>query len=436
MAKLTKRIVDTASARSKPYFVWCSELSGFGVRIFPSGRKIYYADYRTAAGMRRRMSIGLHGKLTPEEARREAAIKLADVLKGSDPVDERATRRNSLTVGELCDKYFAATDRQLILGKRGLPKKASTLSTDRGRVERHIKPLLGRKLVRDITIVDVIKFMRDVASGKTAAVFRTGKPRGKAIVTGGHGTAARTVGLLGGIFSYAVSEGLIALNPVRGVRRPAGGQRQRRLNPQEYRRLGNALTKVKAELPQVIHGAHLLAITGWRLGEIVNLKWSELDFEHRCVRFADTKEGPSSRPLSAASIRVLRRIERHADNPYVLTGGSQNGNYGGLPRAWRRLATAAELQAVTPHSMRHSFASIANDLGLTLVTVAALLGHSTRTVTGKYVHHIDEFLVAAVDRVADEIERQMAGRATRASTAASPKGVKRGHRQPIGKSLS
>ncbi len=132
MTRLTKKIVDAAVPRQRPYFIWCGELSGFGLRVFPSGKRTYYADYRNRDGVRRRMALGPHGKLTADEARKLAVVAFAGALKGGDPAAERATRRNTLTVGELCDKYMQAAEGGLIVGKRGRPKKASTLYNDQG----------------------------------------------------------------------------------------------------------------------------------------------------------------------------------------------------------------------------------------------------------------------------------------------------------------
>ena len=261
MAKITKRLVEAAEPAGRDYFLWCDELPGFGLRVFASGRRSYLVQYRTD-GRTRRISLGLHGALTADDARREAKSLIGRVARGEDPAEERATRRSAITVAELCDAYLDAADKGLVTGKGGQPKKASTLYVDRGRIERHIKPLLGRRLVVDLTAPDVQRFVRDVQSGKTAAVVKTGS-RGKAVVKGGPGTAARTVGLLGGILTYAVSEGIIPHNPATGVKRPADQKRKRRLSAEEFAALGRALRDVEteeAERWQAVAGIRLLAL--------------------------------------------------------------------------------------------------------------------------------------------------------------------------------
>lgn len=374
MAKLTKRLIDGLEPKSSDYFEWDDELPGFGVRVWPTGRKVYVAQYR--AGVRtRRVKVGTHGPLTVEEARKEAKGILGDVARGEDPQEDRVTRRKSLTVSQLCDNYLQAAERGLIMGKGGKAKKASTLYTDRGRIDRHIRPLLGNKLVRDMTQADVARFIRDVASGKTAVVEKTDRKRGKAIVEGGTGTAARTAGLLGGILSFAVSEGVIPFNPATGVKRPADNRRQRRLTADEYKALGKALAAAEAdaETAQGIKGAWLLALTGCRLGEVESLKWSEVDDDGGCFRLEDSKEGA----------------------------------FGGMPGAWRRIVKRAELEGITPHTLRHSYASVAGDLGFTESTIAAMLGHAAGSVTSRYVHHLDSVLIAAADKVARTIHGMM-----------------------------
>lgn len=407
MPKLTKRVIDALEARSGDYFEWDSDLAGFGVRVWPSGRKVYVAQYR-AASRTRRVKIGPHGALTVEEARKEARALLGDVARGEDPAEERVAKRRSLTVAELCDRYLSAAERGLITGKGGQPKKSSTLATDRGRIERHIKPLLGRRLVAEVARSDVHRFLRDVATGKTAVVEKTAAKRGKAVVDGGAGTAARTTGLLGGIFSFAVSEGVIAANPVQGVKRPAGNRRQRRLNADEYGRLGRALAdaETEGETQQAIVAVRLLALTGCRLGEVERLRWSEVDSAGGCFRLADSKEGASVRPVGRAALAVLERVALHP-GPYVLPAVRGADYFGGMPRAWRRLMDRAGLEGVTPHTLRHSFASVAGDLGFTEPTIAALIGHAAGSVTSRYIHHLDSVLIAAADKVAGAVYQQM-----------------------------
>ena len=357
------------------------------------------------------MSLGPHGKLTTEEARKLAIITLGDVLKGEDPATDRATRRKSLTVAELCDRYLAAAERGLIMGKRKLPKKSSTLISDRGRIVQHIKPLLGNKLVRDLTQADVNRFIRDVTLGRTARVVKTEKKRGKSVVEGGAGTAARTAGLLGGILTFAVSEGVRPDNPARGAKRQADGSRTRRLVPEEYRRLGKALKAAneEGEPIQGLTGVWLLALTGCRLGEIIRLRFSEVDAAASCVRLADSKEGASVRPVGDAVLGLIRASRKRTNSEFVLPAARSDGCYGGMARAFDRVMARADLRDVTAHTLRHSYASVAGDIGFSDSTIEALLGHAPRTVTSKYVHRLDDVLIAAANRVCRTIRGYMVG---------------------------
>ncbi|CAK7257265.1 MULTISPECIES: site-specific integrase [unclassified Shinella] len=412
MPKLTKTMVETAEPKAKQYSLWCGELAGFGVYVNPTGSRTYFVDYRNADGERRRMTIGRHGKITTEEARKLAIASLGSTVRGEDPQKDRTTRRKSLTVKQLCEQYMEAARKGVILGKGGKPKKATTIYVDQGRINRHIVPLLGSKLVIDLTTPMVTKMMRDVTNGKTATTEKTAKLRGKAVVEGGPGTARQTVSLMSGILSYAVSEGIIDQNPARGIKKPAVGKRDRRLSPDEYRALGTALAtaEAEAELPQAIAGTWLIALTGCRFGEVQALKWSEVDFDGKALRLEDSKTGASVRPLSQAAIEVLEKIDRTSDNIYVLPAARKTkGHYGSLDTAVDRIVARAELTGVTSHTLRHSFASVGDDLGFTENTIGAIIGHKGQTVTSRYIHKLDSVLIAAANKIGGEVHRQMTG---------------------------
>ncbi|WP_414899366.1 tyrosine-type recombinase/integrase [Rhizobium cremeum] len=409
MSKLTKRLIDGLEVREKDYFEWDDDLPGFGVRVWPSGRKTYVAQYR-AGKQTRRFKIGIHGPLTVEEARKEAKAVLGDVARGEDPQMDRATRRKSLTVKDLCETYFEAADKGLILGKRGKPKKASTLYVDQGRAKRHIIPLLGSKLVQDLATADVVKMMRDITTGKTAASEKTEKLRGRAIVEGGAGTASQAVTLLSAILSYAASEGIVQHNVARGIKKPAVGKRSRRLSADEYRAIGKALAEAEGEIWQGIAGMKLFLLTGFRLSEIAGLMWSEVDEAGSCFRLDDSKEGASVRPVGRPVFELLATVPRIAGNPYVLPGPrSDGGYYTSLDEAIGRITAKAGIEGVTSHTLRHSYASVAGDLGYTEITIAALLGHAAGNVTQRYIHHLDSVLIAAANKVSGEVHRMMTG---------------------------
>ena len=221
--------------------VWDGTVSGFGARRQKGEAVSYVLMYRTREGRKRRVTIGRHGSpWTPEMARHEAQRILGEVVKGADPAAEKRKAREAMTVATLCDQYLADAEAGRLLTRRGQSKKASTLEIDKGRIERHIKPLLGRLAVAAVGRADVER-----ANGTRSPTARPPdgiKTRryGLARVKGGKGTATRAIGLLGGIFTYAVRKGVRPDNPVHGVVRDADGRRERRLSDDECAAFGDA----------------------------------------------------------------------------------------------------------------------------------------------------------------------------------------------------
>jgi len=325
----------------------------------------------------------------------------------------RGANRDGMTVSKLCDEYLIAVDKGLVHGKRGRRKAPLTVASDKGRINGHIKPLLGTMLVKAVTRQDVVKFLEAVQIGKSAKRAKGKRQRGAAL-TGGAGVAARATGLLGGIFTYAIERGYRDDNPVSRVKKPADQRRTAFLTMDNYRALGAALSAAEreGEYARVVGAIRALALTGCRRGEIVGLTLPEIDLDAHQLRLSNTKEGYSLRPLGQAAADELQRLTEALKRPKdsaALFVGREGKAFSGLQRGWERIAKRAKLEDVTLHTLRHSFATTANTLGCSEPTIAAMLGHSRGTVTSRYVHVVDEALLAAADRVAGAIAHALTG---------------------------
>ena len=407
--KSTRNITKSVVDRVRPgEIVWDREVKGFGVRCQREA-KIFFVKYRIG-GRQRWHTIGRHGSpWTAKKAREKAKWVLGKVADGHDPAEARDEAKRDLTVAELCDLYVA----------EGCATKAvTTLATDRGRIGRHIKPLLGRKKVRDVRRADVERLLRDVAAGKTAADEKTG-PRGRAIVKGGKGTATKTVALLGAIFTFAVDRHLRPENPVRGVKTFKTRKSERFLSAEELSRLGDALTAVEEEgvNPFAIAAIRLLALSGCRKSEVLTLRWEPdpegngyVDFEHKCLHLAESKTGSKTVPLGAPALELLAGLPRIEGNPHVFPGNVPGGHFVGLPKVWNRIRERADLKGVRLHDLRHGFASVAVAGGDSLYLVGKVLGHRQASTTMRYAHLSDDPLRAVADRTARQIASAMSSK--------------------------
>jgi integrase len=410
MPKLSKRTVDAIrpDPAGRDVFVWDTgdgALKGFGVRMKPSGVASYLVQYRTKEGRTRRLAIGKVGVLTPDEARVIAGDKLKEAAKGGDPSAERhRVRREALTITQLADLYLAE-------GPAAKPnKKASSWATDRSNIERHVKPLLGRKVAASLTHDDVVKFQRDVANGKSKADIKTRK-RGRAIVDGGPGTAARSLAVLGAMLEWAARphRKLIPANPAKGAKLFRGGKRERFLSEAELAKLADALAAMETEhrlSPTATTAIRLLLLSGCRKSEILSLRWDWVDVERGALRLPDSKTGAKVVPLAAAAVQLFAELPRQGD--YVLPAAKGSGYYTGLQKDWERVRARAGLEGVRIHDLRHSFASFAVADGNSLYLIGKALGHKQARTTEIYADLADNPIRAVADRTATRIAAAMA----------------------------
>jgi integrase len=403
--RLTKRTVDSLQPpKTGRFIVWDDRLKGFGVRVSCTGKKAFLVQGRI--GRRQYLvAIGDHGPWTVDQARQRAEGIIHAADEGHNPAHEKQAAREAITVAELCDTYLEAARAGLVITRFKRPKRPATVAIDEGRIARHIKPLIGAIPARDLHRADVQRMADAIAQGKTAGIFK-GKPRGRAVVTGGTGTAARVVELLGGVWSWASLRDLVpdGPNPTKGVQRVRGEAKERVLTVEELGRLGRAVGDEPAG-----SALRLIALTGLRREEAEGLQWSEVDFAASCLRLAETKTGRSVRPIGAPVLELVRDLPRIKDCPWVFPNWDCTGP-ADLKEGMAEIFARAGLPGRDEKSqaLRRTFGSIAADEGYSDATIGELLGHARRGVTQRYyIRRPDAALVAAADRVANRIAGAM-----------------------------
>ncbi|WP_082490471.1 site-specific integrase [Methylobacterium sp. Leaf91] len=412
--KLTKRSVDAAQPTANRYVVWDSELKGFGLRVEPSGSKSYLVRYRAGQGGRaaakRFLSIGRHGTLTPDEARRKAKEVLGAAARGEDPADDRARFRAAPTVAEIAKAFLT----EHLKTKR----KPSTLANYRRAFDLHILPSLGRKKGEEVTRADVARLHHEMQSRPAMANYASA--------------------VLSSMYTWAAKRHFVPeeFNPATKVGKYREKQRERFLTAEELGRLGQAIRKAETEgvtwepratkkakhapRPEnrrVTINAHtaaalrLLLFTGARLREILHLRWEHFDVGRGLLLLPDSKTGKKTIVLGAAALQVLASVP--PIGAFVIAGEGA-GTAGEKPRSdlkrpWELVATEAGLVGVRLHDLRHSFASVGAGSGLGLPIIGKLLGHSQAATTHRYAHLDSDPLRRAADEISERIVHAMGG---------------------------
>lgn len=452
MAKKTisKRTVDALQCPSGKdrAFLWDDALSGFGVVAMPSGRKVYVAQYRQH-GRSRRIKLGEHGRLTPDEARSEAKKLLGAVEGGKDPIAERQARRSERPFRELADSYM-----RLHVAAKCKPRTADEY--DR-MLRLHILPAIGAKGASHLTKADIARMHAHMVGRPSAA--------------------NRCVALVDSIWHWAVRSGEItpAPSPTQGLELYPETGRDRYLTADELRRLGQALHKaettglpwdVDEAGPKAKHLAkparrrrvidpygvaaiRLLVLTGARLREILHARWDWVDWQRGIMFLPDSKTRRKPLYLSDAALSILQGITRVEGNPHIFPGEAKGSHRADLKRPWNAIRRAAGLlehvdqgaakakgkngkrgnavsqarPALRIHDLRHSFASMGVGSSLGLPVVGKLLGHSQPRTTNRYAHLDADPLHRAANLIGAQIVAGLEGHAPAALPAPPDKAV-------------
>ena len=398
MSKITKRVVDAASPKHVRYIIWDEEIKGFGLLVLPSGIKSYLYRYRTAEGRQRRATIGKHGEWTPTEARAKAEDYREAVRAGRDPLADKRALKEAPTVGEILDAYLASESFK--------DKALSTQRVDKGRVERHLRPLLGRRHAHSLNSEDIKRTFNAIREGGTAKDEKTGK-RGRARVTGGAGTARMAIELLRSVFNWAN----VKPNPCDGVKTGSSGTRETILEDAEgYRRLFATLDKMEVERrirSPVADAIRLIALTGCRRGEAAGLRWGHVDLKqgrlvlppqsHKTGR----KTGkPREIILAAEAQKIIARQTGGGFNDFVFSPARGDGAIA-LSKAWRKVRKDADLpETLGLHGLRHSIASHLAMGGAQAAEIMTAMGHRQLSTVQRYIHFASSTKQALAERAA------------------------------------
>jgi len=385
MAKLpnwsiSKRTVDALSAEKDTVY-WDGELTGFGVRVYPSGSKVYVVQTRGPSGPTR-ITVGRHGVITANQARRRAALILTRIKAGEEPSSAHGP---GPTVAELAERYF----REHV----AVHCKPNTSKAHRYIVGKYILPAFGSLPIGALN-------RRHVSS----LHYRLRKTPS---------TANEVIGTLSRMLNRAEAWGLYPAgrNPCRHVVKYRQLGRERFLTEEEFRRLGLTLETLEAEGRVPVHAAaalRLLMLTGCRYNEIVTLRWEDVHLDASEIRLRDSKSGPRVVPLSPAAGRVLADLPRAPGNPWVIAGRKPGSRLPHITYYWYRVRERAGLEDVRLHDLRHSFASRALALGESLPMIGKLLGHTKMQTTARYAHLARDSVRDAAARVAASIGADLA----------------------------
>ncbi|MDE0241574.1 MAG: tyrosine-type recombinase/integrase [bacterium] len=359
--RLTQARIEALRPRKTVRDIRDAELKGFGLRLYPTGRKCFFI-HSQHEGRRVWRTVGDAASLSLEDARSKARSMLAAGRNGTSAVSER------ILFEEVAEE---------VIRRYGRNWKPRTLKVNRGYLASQILPRFRGRPIADITAADVREWFASLHATPVAA--------------------DRSAPVLSVIMAQAEAYGYRpqGSNPCKGIKRYRRDGRERFLSEDEIRRLGRALSHHDENSPMNVAIIRLLLLTGCRSREIVTLRWREYRDGH--LHLGDSKTGPRMVWLSSPARGILDRQSR--TSPWVFpstrTGKSVDLTFVGS--FWRRLRPEAGLPDVRLHDLRHTYASIAVMTGENVLTVGRLLGHNDPGTTLKYTHLSDDKAAEAAE---------------------------------------
>lgn len=421
--RITKRVVDAIKADGSDFYIFDTDLTGFGIRVRPTGGMTYIARYRAGSGRGapvRRVTIAKVGKVTPEQARERARDILADVVKGQDPAKAKAETKKALTFAQLAAAFLVHVQAK---------KKPNTYSQYAHMLNAYAIPELGTRKAAAVDAADVASLHLKLEGKKT--------------------TANRVRDVISSMYGWGVKYKHLPAkfeNPAFGIEKYGEAKRERFLSRDEMQRLGAAIREAETDGipwepdpnkktkhapkannrrvkidPSVAAALRLFILTGARLREILHLTWSMVDLERGLLLLPDSKTGEKTIILNAPAQLILSELPRVSR--FVIPGKGRKTKDGtfvdtarsDLKRPWGAVRKRAGLLSdndnprlrVRIHDLRHTHASVGVGSNLGLPIVGKLLGHTQARTTERYAHLEADPLKRASDAIGAAIASAM-----------------------------
>ncbi len=369
-SKTVKPDITGGKAAYSADYYWDDQIKGFGVRVYPSGKKSFVITYRNQTNSKRFFTLGDYGVLTVTEARDMPKKKLAEVLHGDDPQAEREEKRKEITFIELSHQYL-----NQVKGHKRSWKK------DEQRLRDHILPVIGKRKLTEITYNELVNLIIKIKDKTSPS------------------TANRCIALIKHMLKREMDE----QSPAKKLKiYPEPPSRDIVLTVDEIHRLIEACD---VDENIIISSLFKMAMfTGRRPGELKNAKWQDVNLERRIWRLPHTKAGEQQYvPLNDLALSVLQALPRKQENPFVFYGEKEGKSINFYHRAWLRIVKRAKITYIPPYGLRHNYASMLIGGGVPLATVQPLMGHKSITTTMRYAHHRPDHLFDGTGRFGDII---------------------------------
>ncbi len=376
---LTAKLARDSEAGEKDTILFDRTLPGFGLRIHPSGRKVWIVQARIE-GRSRRIVIARHGEMQLAEARRRARDMLDRIRRGGNPAEDIRKERETPTFRAFTEEYLRRSDPHW---------KPSGRESVRVYLKARILPAFGRMPLDRIDAQDVAAWF-DAASRE--------RP----------GAANRALEILRAMMFRAEEWGLRerGANPCLGLAWNPRKKIARFLDTDEMARLGRALDAHEARRPEAVAAIRLLALTGCRRSEVLDLRWRNIGPD--ALNLEDSKTGPRAVPLGEAARALIETLPGpRKKDAFLFPRHAEKRGTGSFEGCWRAVCADAGLGRLRLHDLRHTAASQAVMAGENLPLVGRLLGHRRHRTTAGYAHLADAHLVEAAERVGAVIARAM-----------------------------